>query len=303
MVITASNQVVVYMGDDETFEYVYKFVAGAPFNPDDRAANMDILDTGALHVAKFNDDGSGVWLPLVTGQNGVDGANGFPTQAEICANTRMAADLAGATMMDRPEDIEWNTVNGRIYAAMTKNANRGPEGKANVDAANPRPENKWGHIIEMMEEGGDAAAGAFTWQQFILAGAADDDSTDYAGFDKSAVAPFANPDNITFDAMGNLWIATDGQPGSLEINDGLYAVPVEGPERGRTRQMISVPIGAEISGPWFTPDNTTLFATVQHPGEGSTFDAPSTSWPGASGPPRPAVIIIQAENGGAAGQS
>jgi secreted PhoX family phosphatase len=199
--------------------------------------------------------------------------------------------------MDRPEDIEVNPVNQKVYMVMTNNTNRGVEDNPGTDESNPRPENIWGHIIEVSEAGGDHAATEFEWDIFLLCGDPADESTYFAGFPKEKVSKMANPDNITFDAKGNLWISTDGQPSSLEVNDGLFAVPVDGADRGYLRQFFSSVPGSEVSGPHFTPDNTTLFASVQHPGEGGTFDDPTTSWPETSGPPRPAMVVIQSTTG------
>jgi len=299
VVVAPSGQVVLYSGDDERFEYVYKFVSANPYNPTDRAANLGLLDQGTLYVARFNDDGTGEWLALVQGQGPLTAANGFATQGDVVINPRRAADLLGATKMDRPEDIETNPVNRKVYLVMTNNTQRGTEGRPGTDAANPRPENKHGHIIELTEQGDDHAATRFTWNIFLLCGAPADESTYFAGYPKEKVSTISSPDNITFDLAGNLWIATDGQPSTLKMNDGLYAAPVEGPERGYLRQFFSGLPGCEICGPEFTPDNTSLFLAIQHPGEGeeSTFDQPRTRWPdGGNMPPRPSVVVIQAEN-------
>ena len=303
LVVTPEGQVVVYTGDDERFEYVYKFVSTGAYNPDDRAANMNLLDEGTLFVARFTEDGTGEWLPLTHGEGPLTEENGFASQADVLINARGAGDLLGATKMDRPEDIELNPVNGKVYMVMTNNTERGTaEGDEGPNPSNPRPENQHGHIIEVTEDG-DSAATSFTWDIFLLCGDPADESTYFAGFPKEQVSAISSPDNITFDLDGNLWIATDGQPRTLEVNDGLFAVPVDGPERGYLRQFYSGVPGCEVSGPVFTPDNTTLFLSIQHPGEGGTFAEPASRWPDGDGPPRPALVVIQAESGGRVGDT
>jgi secreted PhoX family phosphatase len=255
---------------------------------------MDLLDEGTLYVAKFNDDGTGEWLPLVYGEGELTEANGFTSQADVLVRTRFAADAVGATKMDRPEDFETNPVTKKVYLVCTNNSNRTLE---ETTKANPRPENYTGHIIEITEAGDDHAATTFEWAMFILAGDPANGGTYYGGFDTGLVSPFASPDNITFDTAGNLWISTDGMPNSLPGNDGLFAVPTEGEERGYAKQFFSSAIGAEVSGPIFNPDDTALFTSVQHPGEGGTYDAPISQWPLGETPVRPSVVVITAANG------
>ncbi len=301
-VVSPAGNVVVYSGDDERFDYAYKFVTAGAYNPDDRAANLDLLDEGTLYVAKFNDDGSGEWLPIIFGEGDLTEESGFTSQAEVLINTRGAADVLGATKMDRPEDMETNPVNGKVYLIMTNNTQRGTEGKAETDTANPRAENRYGHVIEITEGDDDAASTTFTWDIFILAGNAEDEDSYFAGFPKELVSGFACPDNITFDLQGNLWISTDGQPGTLEVNDGLFVVPTEGPDRGFVKQFFAAVEGAEVTGPVFTPDNTALFVAIQHPGEGGTFEAPTTNFPdGGNSIPRPSVVVITKDDGGIIG--
>ncbi|HWV35148.1 MAG TPA: alkaline phosphatase PhoX, partial [Thermomicrobiales bacterium] len=301
-VVSPSGKVAVYSGDDERFEYAYKFVTEGTYNASDREANLDLLDSGTLYVARFNDDGTGEWLPLVFGENGLDESNGFNTQADILVNPRAAGDIVGATRMDRPEDFETNPVNQKVYLVCTNNTKRGTDGMPDVDESNPRPENSTGHIIEITENDNDHAATTFTWEMFLLAGDPEDESTWFAGFPKESVSPIASPDNITFDTAGNIWISTDGLPSSFEGNDGLFATPVEGSERGYLRQFFSSVDGAEVSGPIFNPDSTALWTSVQHPGEGGTIDEPITLWPDGTGTARPAVVLITRDDGGVIGQ-
>lgn len=299
-VVAPDDRVVCYTGDDARFEYVYKFITDGTFDPNDREANMDLLDSGTLYVAKFNDDGSGEWMPLIQGEGPLTADNGFETQADVLIKTRLAADLLEATPMDRPEDVETNPVNKKVYIMLTNNTKREP---SDENAANPRPENATGHVIELTENGDDHSALKFEWEILLLCGKPDADDTYFAGYDKTKVSPIACPDNCTFDNAGNLWIATDGQgkDSTIASNDALHMVPVEGDERGHVQQFFSSVAGSETCGPLFTPDNTTLFIAVQHPGEGGTFDDPVSTWPDGKAPARASVIVIQAEDGGPIG--
>ncbi len=301
--VTKKGRVVMYSGDDARFEYVFKFVCSKPFNAKNREANRELLDDGILYVARFNEDGTGDWLPLVFGQGPLTAANRFNSQADVVIDVRIAADLRGATKMDRPEDIEVNPVNEKVYVVCTNNTDRGKDGKAGPDKANPRASNSHGHIIELTENGNDHAATKFKWELFLVCGDPSDPATYYAGFDKSMVSPISCPDNICFDARGNLWIATDGQARAISARDGFFAVPVEGPERGRLVQFMETVEGSEVCGPEFTPDGRTAFLAIQHPGEGSTFDKPSTRWPDGVGVPRPSVIAIEANDRGPIGSA
>ncbi len=289
--VAPGGQVALYSGDDERFDYAYKFVTAGSYNPDDRAANADLLDEGTLYVAIFNDDGSGEWIPLVHGEGPLTEENGFASQGEVLALTRQAADLLGATKMDRPEDFETNPVTGKVYLVCTNNSNRVLD---ETDKANPRPNNFAGHIIEITETDNDHASTTFAWEIFILAGDVADSGTWYGGSDE--VSSFAAPDNIAFDTLGNIWISTDGLPNNLPGNDGLFVAATEGEGRGMSRQFFSTVPGAECSGPEFNPDNTALWASVQHPGEGGTVEEPVTMWPDGAVAPRPTVVLITNED-------
>jgi uncharacterized protein len=309
--VNPDGKVVFYSGDDNRFDYAYKFVSEGTFDPSaSKAENAQLFSEGTLYVAKFNDDGTGEWMPMIFGEGPLTEANGFTSQGDVLINARLAADLLEPTKMDRPEDVEFNPVNKKVYMLMTNNTNRGADGQPGVDAANPRPKNATGHVIELTEDGDDVASTTFTWEMFMLCG--DPKKVDpanpstevyFAGFDPSKVSPIACPDNLTFDKAGNLWIATDGAPSPLRFNDGFFAVPVEGPNRGELKQFFSGVQGGEVVGPEFTPDDTTLFIGIQHPAEGSLFHMPSNRWPDNNRrmPPRPSVIAIQHENGEAIG--
>jgi len=316
--VTNDGTVVAYAGDDERFDYMYKFVSAKKIQPGtDPAAmahNMTILDEGTLYVAKLTSDipadeidgsgrlpkegafsGAGTWIPLLrSGPNGegqslVDGV----TAQEAAVFTRLAADKAGATKMDRPEDFEANPKTGKVYVALTNNDKRGTEGKAPVDAANPRNENKNGQILEITD---NHAGTDFTWDLLLVCGDPAAADTYFAGFDKTKVSPISCPDNVAFDSHGNLWISTDGN--ALKSNDGLFAVALEGPNRGETKQFLTVPKGAETCGPVVTDDLVTV--CVQHPGEhdDNSIDNPFSHWPeGGNGTARPSVVAVWKANG------
>jgi secreted PhoX family phosphatase len=283
------GRVGVYMGDDERFDYVYKFVTAGRFNPSNRAANRDLLDSGTLYVAKFRDDGTGEWVPLVFGQGPLTPSGGFSSQADVLIKTRLAADAVGATKMDRPEDIEVNPLSRKIYLVMTNNTRRTME---QVDAANPRANNRDGHIIELTEADDNPTATRFTWSIFMLCGdPATDPSTYFAGFPKDQLSAISTPDNLIFDRHGNLWIFTDGQPGTIRRNDAVFAVPTAGPERGHLKPFLSAVPGAETASGDLSDDNEALFVSIQHPGEGGSLVRPLSRFPDGTDLPRPSVVV------------
>jgi secreted PhoX family phosphatase len=308
-IVAKDGRVVFYLGDDERFDYVYKFVTAGTYNASDRAANMDLLDEGTLYVAKFAEDGTLEWLPLVHGQGPLTVENGFASQSDIVIETRRAADLLGATKMDRPEDIQPNGVNGKVYVMLTNNTKRKAE---QVDAANPRAENAFGHIIEIAEDGGDFAATKGKWEVLLKCG---DPSVAEVGASFSTATTangwFGMPDNCAVDSAGRLWVSTDGNgPKETGRTDGLWAVDTEGEARATSKLFFRVPVGAELCGPLFTPDDQTAFVAVQHPGdegenwEGfgrpSYYEDPSTRWPDFKPdmPVRPSVVAITKQGGG-----
>src|SRR3712207_448885 len=207
-IVNGDKRYVVYLGDDERFDYVYKFVTSGKVDPTNRAANRDLLDDGTLFVAKYNADGTGEWRPMVHGRGPLTEANGFRSQADVLIETRRAADLLGATKMDRPEDIEADPQTNRVYVMLTNNTRRKDD---QVDPANPRANNAFGHIIEMMPEGGNHAALAFTWEVLVKCG---DPSVAAVGATFSSETTkngwFGMPDNCAIDSQGRLWISTDG---------------------------------------------------------------------------------------------
>ncbi len=319
--VTAKGEVVSYTGDDEKFDYMYKFVSSRKVEPGAGASsmrhNLTILDAGTLYVAKLTGDhpdkvdgtgaqpsdqgftGTGQWIPLL--ETGADGkgkslVDGMSAE-EVAVFTRLAADKVGATKMDRPEDFEANPYTGKVYVALTNNDNRGAAGKQGPDEANPRNLNKNGQILEIDDE---HAGTKFTWSLLLVCGDPNAADTYFAGYDKSKVSPISCPDNLAFDPYGNLWISTDGN--ALKSNDGLFSVVLDGANRGATKQFLTVPRGAETCGPVVTESR--VLVCVQHPGESddATPENPLSHWPdGGTAQPRPSVAAVWKKNGGRIG--
>jgi len=312
-IVAGNGRVVCYTGDDERFDYIYKFVTSGTFNPSNRAANMNLLDAGTLYVARFNDDlnpgdgkGTGEWLELSPDNPALAGWS----QAEICIKTRQAADLAGATKMDRPEWITLNPFNKSVYCALTNNSNRGKGANPGTDEANPRAINNYGHIIRWTEAGGDHTALTFEWEIFALAG----DPARPAATDKGDIVGdiYNSPDCVYFDKAGRLWIQTDADtsaasyaPGGTNHNIGTNQMLCADPHTRETRRFLTAVPGCEVTGIDLTPDGRTMFVNLQHPGEGATTANPKavSAWPdGTLGQrPRSATIVVTRDDGGVIG--
>ncbi len=329
LVVDRSNRVAFYMGDDERNEYVYKFVCAKPLNPAGKSTDRDMLDKGTLYVARFNADGSGTWLPLVWGQNGLTPANGFADQAEVLVKTRQAADRLGATMMDRPEWTAAHPETGEVYLTLTNNNRRGStpassnsfDGTTNagsarppVDDANPRKDNRYGHIIRWREKNAAVTATEFAWDIFAECGDTLDPDLHHQGNINGD--DYGAPDGLWFDKDGRLWIQTDqvGNATGDWANIGGNTMSCADPATGVTKRFLTSPKNCEVTGVISTPDGKAMFVGIQHPGEDWENNyTDNSTWPdsGRNGPtafsngpvakPRSGVVVITKDDGGVIG--
>lgn len=304
------GEVVVYMGDDQRFDYIYKFVSAKPW-ASEIAAGRSPLDEGTLYVARFNDDDTGEWLPLVHGSGPLTAENGFADQGDVLIKARMAADVMGATPMDRPEWTTANDETGDVYCTLTNNSRRGVESAvidgvphfeatpgrfvpSVADAANPRLFNFYGHILKW-NEGGDPTATTFNWEVFLLGGDA------ASGTDEFGEDTLGAPDGLWLDPHGILWIQTDGSQPDGSNNQMLACDPVS----GELKRFAVGPPGCEVTGMTATPDGKTLFFNIQHPGDRGTAENPTaqSSWPDGDpdGRPRAATVVVTKDDGGRVG--
>ncbi|OUQ85849.1 hypothetical protein B5G50_24685 [Brevibacillus brevis] len=275
MVLAPSGQLVVYMGDDAKDQYVYKYVSKGKYDPKAGKSNSKLLEEGTLYVANF---GKGKWIPLDFATNealkkavNADGKPMFASQADVLLNCRDASKAVGATPMDRPEDLEVHPIDGSVFIALTNNDKHG---------------NFYGQIVRLFENDNNHAGLEFTFEIFAAGG---------------PQSGFAAPDNMAFDSAGNLWVVTDISSSSMNSgiyksfgNNGVFFIPTTGNSKGEAAQFASAPVGAEMTGPWFTPDEKTLFLAVQHPGENlKSYDKPTSHWPkGGNAVAMPSVIAI-----------
>ena len=311
--------IVIYLGDDSKNEYIYKYVSTAKWDAADvnggLVAGAKYLDDGKLYVAKFKADGTGEWIELTHGTNGLDVTNAiyaFADQADVLVHARLAGDAVGATKMDRPEWGAVNPLNSEVYMTLTNNNNRVPEGtavsgsKLVTDAANPRyyddgesnKGNPNGHIIRWREGASSSASTTFAWDIYLF-GAENDAAANVNLSGLTDVNDFSSPDGLYFDKRGMLWIQTDdgaytdvtncmmlaAVPG--QVGDGAAAVAAGGTSTivgaaataNTVRRFLVGPKDCEITGIAMTPDSKTMFFNVQHPGEDGTIAAQTSHWP------------------------
>jgi uncharacterized protein len=308
--VTSDGRAVVYSGEDARFEYIYKFVSRDKIAPGGGKANATLLDHGTLHVARFDADGRGVWIPVVHGQGPLTAANGFADQGEVLIKSRQASDALGATKMDRPEWMAIDPTSGWVYCTLTNNSSRGTPGNPGVDAANPRANNVFGQIIRWKEDG-DFDGKAFAWNHLVLAGDPANERAEAKGNVKGDL--YACPDGIAFDPRGVLWIQTDAHAtqmykGELK-NVGNNQMLACDPRTGQTRRFLTGPTNSEVTGVTWAPDGKTMFVNIQHPGETPSDrsdpaePAKYSNWPDykQGGRPRSATVVIRRKDGGVIG--
>ena len=298
----SDGRIVVYMGDDGYFEYLYRFVSSKPHVPHQVKSRLEygnVLDEGELSVAMFASDGTVTWIPLVFGTLGLTPDNGFTCQEDVLIEARRAGDVVGATKMDRCEDVEPNVQTNKVYVNCTLNPKRGTAEYEGSNPVNPRIENEAGHTIEITPPDGDHTAMVMEWEILLMAGSAEHQAQYGSTVEHDAI--FACPDNAAVDPKGRLWITTDGSQEVLGIGDGIYAVETKGKRRGQPCRLFAAPEGAEVTGPCFSPDGKTLFLSIQHPGRPK--DRWTNCWPDFTddSPARPSIVAIRRVDGGVIG--
>ncbi len=295
LVMNNDGRIVVYLGDDERGEFIYRYVS-----KDKYAIGGDperLLDDGKLYAARFNSDGTGRWLELNPKNTGMK------SQGEISIFTRMAGSAVKATTMDRPEWIAANPNKAELYCCLTNNNNRGKKPNAGGDATpvggpNPRAGNRYGQIVRWRPEGGDHTSDKFDWDLYVLAGNPNVHRDERAGSGNvTQDNVFNSPDGLAFDRSGMLWIQTDGN----YSNEGDFAgmgnnqMLVGDPQTGELRRFLVGPNQCEVIGFAWSGDRRTLFVGIQHPGERGSH---GSHWPdGGQSVPRSAVIAIKRDDG------
>ncbi|WP_394178563.1 PhoX family protein [Yoonia maritima] len=286
-VVAPDGRVVVYMGDDERGEFLYKFVSSGVYTPG--GPTSALLDEGQLYVAKFNTDLTGEWVALTPEATGMDAA-------EIAIFTRQAASKVGATTMDRPEWVAVNPVAVEAYCALTNNKNRGVKPNAGGDdtaanGPNPRDENNYGQIVRWYPSNDDHAADTFAWDLYVMAGNPTVHEGAYGGSDNVNEGNlFNSPDGMQFDSTGMLWIQTDGD----DDNEGDFAgmgnnqMLAGDPATGQIERFLTGPNGSEVTGLTWSADKRTMFVGIQHP---------TAPFPDGEGMlPRSAIIAVKRDD-------
>ena len=297
LVVADSGQVVVYMGDDERGEFLYRFISDGHYR--EGGDNTGLLETGTLFAARFDDDGSGAWLPLTPE------STGLPSAADICVHTRQAASAVRATTMDRPEWVAANPTRPEVYCCLTNNTHRGKEPNSGgdptpVNGPNPRAENRYGQIVRWRPTGGDHASATFSWDLYVVAGNPAVHTGPNAGSPNLTTENmFNSPDGLAFDSTGMLWIQTDGaysDEGDF-AGQGNNQMLLGHPATGEIRRFLVGPKECEVTGVTWSADRKTMFVGIQHPGEKGDSHFPG----GGDTVPRSAVIAVTRDDGGCIG--
>lgn len=296
-VVNHDGRIVVYMGDDERGEFLYRFVSDEVYAPG--ADTNSLLEKGTISVAKFHNNGAGEWLELTPE------TTGMASQADVCIHTRIAASAVGGTTMDRPEWVTANPNAAEVYCALTNNKNRGKKPNKGGDATpatgpNPREANNYGQIVRWRPNNADHTERGFAWDLFILAGNPEVHSDAYAGSSNvNKDNMFNSPDGLKFDSNGLLWIQTDGNYSNAEefAGHGNNQMLAGDPATGEIRRFLVGPNECEVTGMTWSADRRTMFIGIQHPGERG-----NSHWPeGGDAVPRSAVIAIRRNDGGLVG--
>lgn len=299
--LAPNGQVVVYMGDDERGEFMYKFVSDGLYVVG--GDNADLLESGQLFVAKFHDGGRGEWIALTPATTGM-------TEAEISIYTRLAGSVVGATTMDRPEWVSAHPMQAEVYCCLTNNKNRGKKTNAGGDETpvggpNPREGNLYGQIVRWRPAGGDHLAHVFTWDLFVVAGNPTVHSDANRGSaNVNADNMFNSPDGLAFDRNGMLWIQTDGNYSNEEdfAGHGNNQMLVGDPATGEIRRFMVGPKECEVTGLTWSPDRRTMFVGIQHPGSSGGPEGETSHFPdGGDSVPRSTIIAVTRDDGGLIG--
>ncbi|EAJ0348144.1 PhoX family phosphatase [Campylobacter lari] len=298
LIVEDDGTVVIYMGDDEANEFIYKFISKHKYKKG--LDTSKILDEGTLYVAQFNGKigdfrGSGKWIELEYGKNNLNKENGFNSQADVLINARIAGSIVNATPMDRCEWIASHKESSskEVFATLTNNKKNN-----NPNPANPRTKNIYGQIIKW-EHKNSHKDDEFTWEIFALAGNPDNQTSLNKGSNNiTSNNKFNSPDGLSFDRDGRLWIQTDGNYSNQEEFEGMgnNCMLAANPKTGEIKRFLTGPIACEITGIAFSQDYKTMFVGIQHPGEklkGSQFPYGKT--------PRSSIIAISKIDGGVIG--
>lgn len=289
VVLASDGRVVVYMGDDERGEFLYRFVSNGTYTPG--GPTEGLLDEGTLYAAKFHDDQSGEWLALTPE------STGMASLAEVLIFARQAGSAVGATTMDRPEWIAANPHAVEAYCCLTNNKNRGVKPNAGgdetaVNGPNPRETNNYGQIVRWRPENDDHANDRFTWDLYVMAGNPEIYDNIYGGSENiTAGNMFNSPDGMAFDSAGLVWIQTDGDDSNQAEFQGMgnNQMLVGDPVTGEIARFLTGPKGSEVTGLTWSTDRRTMFVGIQHP------DAPFPDGEGKL--PRSAIVAVKRDDG------